>query len=307
MSQPMKSPFKKIIIFIAVCWALSVPSYALNPQHEKEFRETLDKLTGNTARLNDACSAAFAPGATKEQEGMEEVAWRARDLQEKTLKLNTLCKEYWKNESEVVGVLDQWHQNAKHLDEAMVYSPVAKDITDLWKSTKEMAVLLRDYVEEIPSAVDMEKVSKDFSFEIVKVGRYVKKQILREKLKEFIGSDDLDKWPFANERRDLDPKYFGEDFQIIYKVKPLSGGTMQVPLKVRFEYKFASHTDDGSDQNTLTNLKGGSYDFLFKNLGEDFKRRGKVIHWRASLLLSDKVVAQKKSPMWTVVSEWAQK
>ena len=298
----------KFLLFALALLLMDIlPVYALNPQHEGAFKEALAKLTQSVDRLNEKLGIVFQPGQAKgeRESGLEEIAWRARDLQEQTQKLQRLCQAYWKNETAVVGVLDHWSSDAKLIDEAMIYSPAPKDVSDLWKGTKELAVEVRDWVEEIPSPAEWEKVAQGFGFDIVKVGRYPKKQVLREKVKEFIGESQLDKWPFPDERRDLDPKDLGEHFLVRFKVQPRSGAALDLPLKLRFEYKFAQHQYDGTEQLLYTHLKTGSHDFLFKNQGVDFAKRGKIIHWRASLLLNEKVVAQKKSPMWKVTSEWA--
>ncbi len=142
---------------------------------------------------------------------------------------------------------------------------------------------------------------------IVKVGRYDKKQVLREYVREFIGGSALDKFPFPDERLSLYPSEVGEVFVIRFRVYPKSGGVLSSPLKVRFEYKFASHHHDGAAYQILQDVNGGTHDFTFKNLGDAFVQRGKVLHWRASVLLDEKVVAQQQSPMWRVVSEWASK
>ena len=229
------------------------------------------------------------------------------DLHSHVIEKKVKAKDYWKNETGILGILDQWHQDAKLIDEAMLYSAASQEISDLWRATKELALQVRDFVEEIPSGEEWTKVAQDFGFEILKVGRYEKKQVLREKMKEFVGGSELDDWPFADERRDLHPREMGELYLVRFKLRPKEGSVLSLPLKLRFEYKFSVHQHDGFELATYNNLGGGRHDFVFKNLGADFTGRGKIIHWRASLMLNDKVVAQKKSPMWTVVSEWAQK
>ncbi len=299
-----------------VClWALVLISallartnaFALNPSSEGDFRASLAKLTQGVDRLNERLSASFRPGATKAESESDEMAWRVRDLREKTQKLNVLSQDYWNKETDILGILDQWHQDAKLIDEAMIYSPVTQEISDLWKQTKELGMQVRDFVEEMPSQKEWDKVLEDFGFDIVKVVRYPKKQVLRERMKEFIGSSELDKWPFADERRDLSAKDVGEHFVVRFRMRPKGKDVLSLPLKLRFEYKFALHNYDGAEQAVYRDLRKGTHDFLFKNIGKDFSLRGKIIHWRASLLMNEKVVAQKKSSMWTVVSEWAQK
>ena len=81
--------------------------YALNPSHETEFRSSLAKLAESVARLDAHFSEAFQPDASKEAGGDEEIAWRVRDLQEKNQRLETLSKDYWKNETGIFGILDQ--------------------------------------------------------------------------------------------------------------------------------------------------------------------------------------------------------
>ncbi len=150
-------------------------------------------------------------------------------------------------------------------------------------------------------------VLPDADIAIVKVGRYDKKQVLREYMREFIGGSALDKFPFPDERLSLYPAEVGEVFVVRFRVNPKTGRTLGAPLKVRFEYKFASHHHDGAAYQILQDVNGGAHDFTFKNLGDAFVQRGKVLHWRASVLLDEKVMAEKQSPIWKVVSEWANK
>lgn len=296
-----------VMVVVAVCAGLCSSALALNPKNESQFRAALANFVKNSNAFGAKMSFAFRPGAAKDEGGMEEIAWRAKDLQERTEKINRLAQDYWKNETDLLGALDQWHQDAKALDETMVYTPVSADISDLWKITKEYAMEVRDYVEEIPSEEEAQKAWEGFKFEIVKVGRYGKKQVLREKVKEFIGGSQLDKFPFPDERRELYPEDVGELYVIRFKVSGKPGAKLNFPLKVRFEYKFSKHTNDGSYQQVFTNIGGGKHNVDFRNVGEEFIARGQVLHWRASVLLNEKVVAKKQSAMWRVVSEWAQK
>ncbi len=294
------------LVAAGVCLWTAVSVQGMNPSDEERFRSTLAKLEKGVSQLNEKLGVVFQPGAAQGKEHGEEIAWRMSDLVDKTKTMSSLSKDLWKNETAIAGVMDQWYEDAKLIDETMIYSPVTADVSDAWKLAKERALELRDFLEKMPAGdmgKEWEKTHKDFEFEIAKVGRYEKKQVLRERMKEFVGGSQLDTWPFAAECRTLDPKDFGEIFVVRFKVRAKDNVVLAVPLKLRFEYKFVTHQKDGEEVKVYDNMAAGDVDYTFKNLGEKFTARGKIIHWRASLLLNDKVIAQKKSPMWTVVSE----
>jgi hypothetical protein len=275
---------------------------ALNPKNESAFQGALLRLNRSVQQLNRKLTIAFTPKAGESEAGLEEIAWRMRDLQDAIAQLEKLSGEYWKNEKAIVEILNRWRDDVKVIDEAMLYAPVPKDISSLWKESKETAIVVRDYVEEVPSEEEWKKIGEAADLKILKVGRYEKKQVLREKMSAFLGGSELDKWSFPDEQKALRAEDVGEHFMVRFNVAT-EADTLGLPVLVRFEYKFAKHEYDGVAEETFANLKAGKHKFIFKNLGKDFINRGKIIHWRASLLLNQKVVAQKKSSMWTVVSE----
>ncbi len=71
------------------------------------------------------------------------------------------------------------------------------------------------------------------------------------------------------------------------------------PVTVKFEYRqsqtgFAVHTLE----SVTTELKGGTNTTRFEVAGEDYKRRGKLLGWKATLIQGGKVISVKKSYLW---------
>ncbi|MFC2149710.1 hypothetical protein ACFLQ8_03310, partial [Candidatus Auribacterota bacterium] len=137
-------------------------------------------------------------------------------------------------------------------------------------------------------------------FSVQKVNRIDKKYVLRELLKGFLGGSELDKFPFPDEMKYLKPSDIGEHFIVTWDC----GGMKRFakPLILRFEFKFNEREFNGFIEETYRDIKGGSYEYTYRNVGAEFSKRGKIMHWRASVIYGNKIVAEKKSAMWSVIS-----
>ena len=70
------------------------------------------------------------------------------------------------------------------------------------------------------------------------------------------------------------------------------------PVTVKFEYRqsttgFIIHT-----LQSQATPESGTNTTKFQVTGDDFKRQGKVLSWKATLLQGGKVIGEKKSYMW---------
>lgn len=130
-------------------------------------------------------------------------------------------------------------------------------------------------------------------FSISKVNRIEKLWVIPPDRRTFIGSRGIQKFdyerPIRNEQK-------GEDYIVTWRY---SGKELARHLVLRFEYRLDLNQKDlYVEKYSYKSLKRGTYKWKFVNIGSRFAEEGKVDRWKASLVLSGKVVAEKRSASW---------
>lgn len=231
--------------------------------------------------------------------GEEELGWRIHDFLEDVRTLRGLLGRYYQNEKKIDTLLDKMSEHARWIDEAFVYTPMSDKIRVEWVRTRESYRHLASIIRRKVSVAVSEKGEK-IQFRVAKVNRLEKLYVLREFSSHFLGGSELDKSPFGEEKKYLDKEECGEHWIVTWDCSGMK--RFDKPLILRFEYKFHDRKYDGFIEETYQDAKSGSYMHTFKNIGEDYTKRGKIIHWRAVVIYDNKIVAEKKSPMWTIAS-----
>lgn len=131
-------------------------------------------------------------------------------------------------------------------------------------------------------------------FYISKVNRIEKQWVLPPDRRNFIGSRGIQKFDYG--RPILKPEDRGENYVVTWSYR---GKQLTNPLILKFEYRLAlNQKKPYIEEFSYPNLKNGTYSWTFMNLGERYIVEGKVDRWKVSLVLDNKVVAEKRSFTW---------
>jgi len=102
---------------------------------------------------------------------------------------------------------------------------------------------------------------------------------------------------YAELPKRLDPSQAGEQFIVTWKY---SGKIPHRSTAVKFECKFLNEDDAITMTWDYPDLRRKRYRLLIENIGEDFRRRGRVEYWRVSIFADGELVARKESFLWPV-------
>ncbi len=149
-------------------------------------------------------------------------------------------------------------------------------------------------------AVAVSEQGEPVQFRVSKVNRLEKKYVLREFSSHFLGGSELEKFPFGEEKKYLDKEESGEHWIVTWDASGMK--RFEKPIILRFEYKFHDRKYDGFIEESYRDSGSGSHMHTFKNIGDDYGKRGKIVHWRAVVIYDNKIVAEKKSPMWSIAA-----
>lgn len=130
-------------------------------------------------------------------------------------------------------------------------------------------------------------------FYIDKVNRVEKLWVIPPDRRTFIGSRGIQKFDYA---RPVKGENAGEHYVVTWRY---SGRGAARHMVFKFEYRPALRLDElRVEKCSYKNLKRGKYKWVFKNIGPGFAGEGKIERWKVSLVLSGKVVAEKRSATW---------
>jgi hypothetical protein len=293
----------KYLMGCVVCIALvacGVPqALALYPSDKDTVRKDAEALEARFDQLFKEFVPYFSGQKKERLSGEEELGWRIHDFIEDLRALRGLLGKYYENEKKIDKLLDKMSEHARWIDEAFVYTAVPQKISRDWAKTRDAYKALEHVIRRKVSVAVSEKGEK-IRFDVSKVNRVEKKYVLRELLSHFLGGSELDKFPFPEEKKYLDKEECGEHFIVTWDCAGMK--RFDQPIILRFEYKFHDKQYDGFIEETYRDANRGSYMHTFKNIGEEYTKRGKIIHWRAVVIYDNKIVAEKKSPMWAIAS-----
>lgn len=127
-------------------------------------------------------------------------------------------------------------------------------------------------------------------FYVLKVNRIEKMWVIPPDRRNFIGSRGIQKFDYA---RPICSEEQGEHYVVTWRYR---GEELTEPVVLRFEYY--NKKGRNIEEKSYTNLKSGTYKWIFKNVGNRFFEEGKVDRWKVSLILDGDVVAMKRSSTW---------
>jgi len=130
-------------------------------------------------------------------------------------------------------------------------------------------------------------------FSIPKVTRVEKMWVIPPDRRNFLGSRGIRKYDYG---RALPKDLRGENYVVTLRYK---GPELTDPVTLKFTYRLVKDTEDLCvDEYVWTEFESGNYAWTLKNIGKQFRKKGKVDRWKATVLYQDKVVAEKLSATW---------
>jgi len=296
----MKHTIYAVLLICALAALCARPSFALYPEDKEKAQKDVAALEGTFEGLFKDFVPYFSGEKKAKLSGEEEIGWRIHDFVVDVRSLKDKLESYYENEKKIDALLDRMDDHTRWIDEAFVYTPLSETIAKDWIRAKDQYRQLAAMVRRKLTSAEIEEERGGLSFAVSKVNTVDKQFVLRELLHNFLGSSELDKFPFPEEKKRLDPQEIGEHHIVSWSARGMK--RFDKPVILRFEYKFNKREFDGVSEETYRDLKGGSYSYTFKNIGADFTKRGKIVHWRASVVYDNKIVAEKQSAMWAIAS-----
>lgn len=134
----------------------------------------------------------------------------------------------------------------------------------------------------------------DGIFSILKVNRLEKEWVIPPRRLNFLGSRGLEKFDY---QRKLPPEERGEHYIITWTYR---GEEINKSVILRFEYRYEKEMFiPYMEEYKMNRIKPGTYKWVFKNIGDNYRKKGRIDRWKVSIIVEDKIVAVKKSATWT--------
>lgn len=138
------------------------------------------------------------------------------------------------------------------------------------------------------------------SFKIREVKREIKHYIVDGSLRvrkggtDFAGSGRVDKFRYGDIL--LEPDQRGEDYVIRWKCK--AAERLGDPVILRLEYVYTNAEPPSRTDKVYRGMKSGRFKYVWHNIGDDYKRYGRVVSWKCSLIYQGEEVDHIQSPLW---------
>lgn len=139
-------------------------------------------------------------------------------------------------------------------------------------------------------------------FSIPKVTRVEKMWVIPPDRRNFLGSRGIRKYDYG---RALPRDLRGENYVVTLRY---SGPELTDPVALKFAYRLDKDTEDlYVAEYVWTEFETGNYAWTLKNIGKQYKKKGKVDRWKVTILYQDEVVAEKLSATWQAMEVIAAK